>query len=406
MDSLYSKLLDERVWTNYLDKIKGKCSLKEFEDTSRFIENKLYLPYIDKIKNGVSFSNPQKAAIGKQGTSKKRIVFKFPFEEVIVLKVVSDLLMDYVDNRFADNTFAFRKNHTPRKALLSLINHKEINEMYSCKTDFHNYFNSIDIDILLPVLKDWLKDEQIIYRFIENILRNDKVVVNGEIVSDTNKGAMAGVPLAGILANIYSNELDWYFKNLNIPYARYSDDIILFCNTQKEIEDNKKIIIDFANSHHLTMNEEKDCFSKPYEPWNYVGFKYENGKISASEDSIHKLFMKIRRLRRRVMRQIKENNWTKDEATAYFIKRVMIKIYRTGFEDNFSWAKWFLPVITTTDNLVPIDRYIEDCARYIYYGKHNKGRYELSYDRICEFGYKPIVASYYKWLENKDVTRL
>ncbi len=399
-NTIINTLYDHEVWVKYLDKVVNEGLVKNCDYYRSFIESKSYIPYIQKIERGVPFSNPTKINIKKMGTKKNRIVYQFPVDEQIVLKVMSDILMDKIDDRLCDNTYAFRKERSARVLFRSLAVSVGDVQMYAVKTDFSDYFNSIDVEILLDILKEWLNDEPVIYEFIAKILRNDQVIVNGILTTETKKGVMAGVPIAGILANIYASELDWYFYNHNILYARYSDDIIFFSDNREKIDTYRQSVLDFAQSHKLGINEKKEEFFSPGEAWNYVGFRYNKGEISISDASLRKIKMKIRRLRRKALSVKGKNHLSNEEAVRLFIEWVSRKI-KGGFNDNFSWTRWFFPVITTGKDLIEIDRYIEDSIRYIYYEKHNKGRFKLKYETIRSLGYRPLTRMYYEWKEKR-----
>jgi hypothetical protein len=47
----------------------------------------------------------------------------------------------------------------------------------------------------------------------------------------------AGLPTASFLANVYLMEVDRYFQDAGVLYARYSDDIILFAQDRETLEE-------------------------------------------------------------------------------------------------------------------------------------------------------------------------
>ena len=46
---------------------------------------------------------------------------------------------------------------------------------------------------------------------------------------------MAGMPLSAFFCNVYLMELDAWFEERKILYARYSDDIIVFAEREEQI---------------------------------------------------------------------------------------------------------------------------------------------------------------------------
>jgi retron-type reverse transcriptase len=91
----------------------------------------------------------------------------------------------------------------------------------------------VDISILTNNIKDDIKDIDLL-NIIVSILTNKKVSINNTIIEE-DKGIMAGIPLSAFLANYFIKDIDKYFKEKNVLYLRYSDDIILFTNTKEEV---------------------------------------------------------------------------------------------------------------------------------------------------------------------------
>ena len=107
--------------------------------------------------------------------------------------------------------------------------------MWCYEADISNYFNSVDISLLLPMLEKVTADDPKLYGFLSELLTEPLVLERGAAVPD-EKGIMAGTPLSAFYANLFLCELDRRFEAEGIPYARYSDDIILFAPTREALE--------------------------------------------------------------------------------------------------------------------------------------------------------------------------
>ena len=83
--------------------------------------------------------------------------------------------------------------------------------MWSYKADISNYFNSIPVDRLLPLLEKALSREPDLYRFIASLLLDPVVIDNGKPIEEAEKGIMAGSPISTFLAKLYLAELDALF---------------------------------------------------------------------------------------------------------------------------------------------------------------------------------------------------
>jgi hypothetical protein len=60
-----------------------------------------------------------------------------------------------------------------------------------------------------------------------------------------------------------------------------------------------------------------------------------------------------------------------------------------------SWSLWYFPVINTVESLREIDRYAQDCLRFLISGRRTKARYNVRYDDLKQLGYRSLVHEYY-----------
>jgi len=300
--SLLDSLTNESIWKDFLEIKENSKNLpqKVIEDYQKFINNKEYMDIAEQIKDEIyEFSLPKKVLIGKMGKSKKRTVYIYQEKENYILKMISFLLYQY-DDLFSPNLYSFRKKIGVKKAIRTIIETKNFNKKYAYKVDIKNYFNSIPIVRLLPDLKEDLEDEKL-YSLIEKLLLNPNVRFGDDIISE-EKGIMAGVPISSFFANYYLKDLDKYFYEKNILYARYADDIIVFGNTKEEVEDYQQKILDFLKEKDLTVNPDKEYFYNPGDKFDFLGFSFENRIIDIGGNSFKKIKGKIRRTARGLRR--------------------------------------------------------------------------------------------------------
>ena len=390
-------LLDENKWNEFLNyKLeKDFISKKEKQILSDFITNKKYVPICAQIANGTFvFSTPKKHLISKGRTGKKRAVYTFNEDEMIILKYISFLLYEY-DYLFFPNLYSFRKNSGVKDAIRNISNINNISKMNGYKVDIKNYFNSINTDILLSHLKDDIKDDTL-YNLFEMILSNKKVVFNEDIFEE-EKGVMAGTPISAFLANYYIREIDEYFWNQKVVYLRYADDIILFCNDKNDLEKNQSTLKRFLEKYKLLINEEKEYFFEPQDKWEFLGFSFDGKKIDLSYNSIKKIKAKIRRSSRGIRRWMIKKNADYKVALKAMNRKYNKKFFGKQDKEELSWKYWFFPTITTSESLRIIDKYMQEQQRYIVTGKHNKRNYKIvPFSTLKECNYKSLVNEYYK----------
>ena len=388
-DKVWLKFLQSRLETNY-DTLEEKKILKEF------IENKKYKEITTKLKNNnYTFSIPRKKEINKNHTNKKRVVYSYKFNEMIVLKYIAYNLYKY-DYLFEDNLYSFRKNKSVKQAIEKLSKTRNLKNMYGYKVDIKNYFNSVDISILINNLKKDIKDQDLL-NIIVSILTNKKVTFGNNIIEE-DKGIMAGIPLSAFLANYFIKDIDKYFKEKNVLYLRYSDDIILFANTKEEVVEYSKVLKELLLSYNLTINPDKENYYEPHDTWEFLGFSYKDDKIDLSENSLHKIKGKIRRSARSIRRWMLRKEVDEAKAIKVMIRKFNIKFYCSR-NAELSWKYWYFPVINTSETLKVVDEYLQQYLRYIHTGKHNKMNYKIvPYSKLKRLGYKSLVHEYYLFI--------
>lgn len=394
---LNEDLENDIKWNEYLKYKLSKdyINKKEKDELINFIQNKKYKRICDELVNGkYIFSIPKKHIISKGATNKKRIVYTYNEDEMILLKYISYILYDY-DYIFSPNLYSFRKNNSVKRAIKNISNIKNIKNMYGYKVDIQNYFNSIDVNLLLNNLKNDIKDKAL-FALIESILKNKYVEYNSKIIIE-DKGAMAGIPISAFLANYYIKEIDEYFWNQNLVYFRYADDIIMFCNTKEELINNQKTLTDFIKKYNLNINHNKEYFFEKNEKWEFLGFSFIDGDIDLSENSVRKIKAKIRRSARGIRRWMLKKNVNYNQALKAMNRKYNRKFYGKQDKLELSWKYWFFPTITTDKSLKVIDKYMQQELRYIVTGKHNKRNYTIvPYTVLKNCNYKPLVSEYYK----------
>ena len=396
--NVIDKLTRHEIWTSFFDEKMSSKSMnkRQLEDLSSFIHNREYLGVVDRIRNKEEFMPPLKKLVSKQYSPKKRVVYSFSREENYVLKLLTYLLIRQYDYIFAKNLYSFRAKNGVKKAINYLRRDHHLSDKYVYKVDIHDYFNSIDIDLLLPNLKEIMQDETEAYFFIESLLSDPRAVLpNGDVVYE-KKGIMAGVPISSFLANVYLYQLDWYFFNSGNRYARYSDDIIVFASNELDRQNSISYIHSYLADMNLSVNSEKESISNPHEPWDFLGVSYQEGIFDISPISAKKLKKKMWRKSRALLRWKSRKHIDNIYAAKAFVKSFNKKLYDNTISSELTWTRWYFPIINTTETISLLDHYMQECIRYIATEKRTNKRYSFKYDMIKDLGYRSLVHEYYK----------
>ena len=397
MSSLLERLLDKKEWYLFLEHKRESDFFPDYEEKRlmSFIEGEEYFSVCQAILDKEAFPLPEISVINKKHTEKKRTVFVFDQKENYVLKLLAFLLFKY-DGLFQSNLYSFRRKIGVKQALYSLIKKNKNNCLYGYKADIHDYFNSVDTEKMIALLRVGITDDEQLCSFIEGILREPYAIIRGEKAA-VKKGIMAGVPISGFLADLYLNELDRWFAQRGIPYARYSDDIIVFAENAEKISEYEAVIKKCLSEHGLTLNPKKEMHFLPGEPWEFLGFEVGADYVDIAPASVKKLKDKLKRKAKALARWRKRKDAKQEWAVRAHIKYFNKKLYENGHNGELTWSKWYFPTVTTDKSLKELDRYAVECLRFVATGRHTKANYNLRYETLKELGYRSLVNEFYKY---------
>lgn len=400
---LIQAISQRKNWEEFLSYKKEHQHLcgEELEKITDYIEKEQYKEVADKILKG-TFPDEYatKKLVNKSGTKKKRVVYSYPDKINIPLKFVAFYLYEY-DHIFEKNCYAFRRNYGVKQALSKLTGKDNFAKKYCFKADIQDYFNSIDTNLLLDKLSFIMENDRELYGVFERILMEEEVYYENRLIKEKH-GAMAGIPVAPFFANVYLKSMDHIFYEKNIPYFRYSDDVLIFSDTKEERKKYQDFFYEQLNFHHLKVNPDKISEYDPGDKIEFLGFSYCDKKLDLSQNTKNKIKGKIRRKARALRRWQKEKKLMPGKAAVGFINAMNKKFFGYGEDDEFTWERWFFPNLTTTEGLKEIDHYMQQSIRYCITGRHYKGNYRITYEMMKNWGYKNLVGEYYAFHNEKN----
>ena len=396
MESIIDRLSEQQTWEEFLTYrlLKGRFNWYEFDEADTYVSEAQYRDVVERLQRGEPLSVPTHHLVNKMGSGKKRVVYSFPPEEMIVMKAMAFLLYRY-DAQLAPNCYSFRRGLTAHDAIHHLVRSIDNRPMWAYKLDIHNYFNSISVPLLLPILREVLADDLPLYNFFEQLLTDGRALSNGDIVRE-ERGVMAGTPTSPFLANVYLREVDRHFADAGVLYARYSDDIILFAPDRATLDRHISELNAFLVKYRLEVNPDKVRIYQPDEAFDFLGFKCKGSNIDIADATRQKMKDKIRRKARSLQRWRSKNGVGGEKAMKALIRHFNKKFFEGDDPSALTWARWFFPVINQTEGLKEIDRYLQSNLRYVATGKHNKANYRIRYGLLKELGYRSLVHEFYE----------
>ena len=143
----------------------------------------------------------------------------------------------------------------------------------------------------------------------------------------------------------------------------------------------------------------------PGEPWDFLGFKYKDGGVDLADATVMKMKARIRRKAHALYRWKVRKDADYDRTASAMIRKFNRKFYDVDGESEFTWSRWFFPVLTRDEGLRALDAYLVQYIRYLWSGRHYKGNYAVTYEHIKELGFRSLVHEYYRFRETERPAR-
>jgi retron-type reverse transcriptase len=203
---------------------------------------------------------------------KLRHIHKAGIKDRIVHHLVAKYLNNIYDKTFIHNSYSCRLAKGTHKAVnrlkqfsLKQSKNNKIN-FYCLKCDIKKFFDSVNHNILIEILRQRIKDKNILWLLIE-------------IIDSFCKAKNKGIPLGNLtsqyFANIYLNELDEFVKHsLGIKYyLRYTDDFVVLDKNREFLENIINPINNFLkNELKLSFHPDKIIIRKYNQGIDFLGY--------------------------------------------------------------------------------------------------------------------------------------
>lgn len=393
--SFYKFIQDKVSWEDFL----FREQLREFPDKQlirsikAIINKEKYKEFTESFLS--DFKIPKKVQLSEINSSKKRIVYVYPGLYRTILKITNYYMVSKYSDKFCINSLAYAEGRSVKSAFNLIDEYKITKKDIVYKTDFSDYFNTININILEPKLKEFLQDDEL-FKFIIKLLKNPKVLIRDKVVEEHNKGVMAGSPIAGTLANIYMHEVDNLMLERNYRYIRYADDVLII---GKEAYD---FFLEQIKPLEIHINPDKTKLLNIDTGITFLGFLHKGKIIDISEKALKKMRSRFKRRAKWYRVWMLNKNVKPKVAVRDYIKKLNYKLY-SDQDDSINWSRWYLPNINTIESIKYLDNYFVKCIRYLYSGKwQGKHHYKLKYNDIKQLGFKSLVNEYYKLRRQKN----
>lgn len=214
---------------------------------------------------------------------KTRAIHASHFRDRVVYHALVNILEPIFEKIFIYDSYASRKNKGTHKAvqrfdqfkrkiakngMLVKNPHTSNNVIgYVLKADIRHYFDTVDHEILLHILKKKITEEKVIW-LVKKILNNFESSVK-------RKGMPLGNLTSQFFANVYLNELDYFVKHKlkEKYYIRYVDDFVILHRNKEVLKKQEQKIKIFLEQLKLQLHPDKSKIIALRNGLTFLGYR-------------------------------------------------------------------------------------------------------------------------------------
>ena len=223
----------QQAWIQ-VKKNKG-CAGSDGETIARFKQN--LESNLSDLRNAIALGNYQPAPYQQILIPKDRGKWrelKVPsVKDRIVQQALLNVLSPIIEPTFLACSFAYRPNISYIQAVEKIADWRDLGYQWVLDADIKQYFDEIDRDRLLRELRKYIVHPGILC-LIKAWITNPVLTKNG--LTTTTKGIPQGAVISPLLANIYLDEFDRAFTDLDVRLVRYADDFLILAKSKNRIK--------------------------------------------------------------------------------------------------------------------------------------------------------------------------
>ena len=244
----------------------------------------------DEILNLSYSPQPLKRAfIPKENKDELRKLAIPSLKDKFAQNILISELSSYFDKGFSNRSYAYRSGKSYSNAIFRARDFCLTHD-FVLKTDIKDFFENINHEKLLEILRSNIKDTRII-RLIELWIKNG-IFEHFNYTSHT-KGVHQGDVLSPLLSNIYLDQMDKFLELSGIEFVRYADDFVLFFSSREACEQGLARLKNFLATINLSLNEAKTSLHDKDSEFTFLGVNFKAHEISIGEDKFARTLAKL-----------------------------------------------------------------------------------------------------------------
>lgn len=216
------------------------------------------------------------------GTYTPRFLKRYYFKDEMIDQLhLSDRILQNLLLQQLKPTFSHVMNpncyhlHGPSGVRLATQHIREVVSLekpkYIIRADIKSYYKSISHHLLIEDVKRYYLDHKV-QSMLEEIIKNPIETPRG--YKNPDQGIALRGPLSQFFSALYLKPLDDAFDTMDVTYLRYQDDIIILCQTKRQLERAKQRLMDILHERRLRLSRKKTRIGSIDKGFHFLGINY------------------------------------------------------------------------------------------------------------------------------------
>jgi len=270
----------------------------------------------------------KRAFIPKEAKNELRKLAVPSLKDKFAQNILTRELSGYFDKSFSNRSYAYRSGKSYANAIYRARDFFKIYK-FATKTDIKDFFENIDHEKLLEILRANIRDARII-RLIELWIKNG--IFERFDYRTHAKGVHQGDVLSPLLSNIYLNQMDKFLEQSSTEFVRYADDFVMFFVSYEAAERGLARLKDFLKTISLSLNEAKTSIHGKDSEFVFLGVSFKGANLSIGEEKFKRILTKLASsAKKQAISQSVENL----NVYVYHLKAISLKLFSPSQKDRF-----------------------------------------------------------------------
>lgn len=212
----------------------------------------------------------------------------------VAQEVLRRLLAPIFEPQFHPHSFGFIPGRNCHQAVETVLKYHDEGFRVVLDADIQGFFDNIPHQVIMEAVAAEVADGNIL-GLVERFLQAG--VMEDGVFSPTTIGTPQGGVISPLLANIVLNRLDWRLHEAGFRFARYADDFVVVCQTDRQAREALALVQQVLEGElGLTLSPDKTKVTTYGKGYDFLGFHLSSRSRNLRDKSERKLKAKIREL--------------------------------------------------------------------------------------------------------------